>query len=203
MTLTRFSCWPEFDHHWFPSPLADGSLLSDAMRNGKKRGGICLICEFKEAFFQCTYLYIKLHFFGNALSNYVTIYSIYFKYNMIFNAMTFLFYANYRVTTSPWPHDLYVSAVAEVLVWTDLKLLTPVAYYFFVILKQSKENLQHGKNYYIHCLVHQSFDNFTIIQSRSTLMFISITLHILLRKNMRYQFLIRKEKNVHKYNHGQ
>lgn len=65
---------------------------------------------------------------------------------------TFLFYANYRVTTSPWPHDLYVSAVAEVLVWTDLKLLTPVAYYFFVILKQSKENLQHGKNYYNHTL---------------------------------------------------
>lgn len=54
-----------------------------------------------------------------------------------------------------------------------------------------------------YCLVHQSFDNFTIIQSRSTLMFISITLHILLRKNMRYPFLIRKEKNVHKYNHGQ
>lgn len=152
------------------------------------------------------YLFIhKTAFFGNALSNYVTIYSIYFKYNdfQCQDPYTFLFYANYRVTTSPWPHDLYVSAVAEVLVWTDLKLLTPVTYYFFVILKQSKENLQHGKNYYIHGLVHQSFDNFTIIQSRSTLMFISITLHILLRKNMRYPFLIRKEKNVHKYNHGQ
>lgn len=94
MTLTRFSCWPEFDHHWFPSPLADGFLLSDAMRNGKKWGGICLICEFKEAFFQCTYLYIKLHFFGNALSNYVTIYSIYFKYIMWFSM--------------PWPLHLFI-----------------------------------------------------------------------------------------------
>lgn len=152
---------------------------------GKNEVEYAWYVNLKKPFFQCTYLYIKLHFSGNALSNYVTIYSIYFN------------------TTSPWPHDLYVSAVAEVLVWTDLKLLTPVAYYFFVILKKSKENLQHGKNYYIHCLVHQSFDNFTIIQSRSTLMFISITLHILLRKNMRYPFLIRKEKNVHKYNHGQ
>lgn len=103
MTLTRFSCWPEFDHHWFPSPLADGSLLSDAMRNGKKWGGICLICEFKEAFFQCTYLYIKLHFFGNALSNYVTIYCIYFKYNMIFNAMTFTPFYFMQITGSR-PH---------------------------------------------------------------------------------------------------
>lgn len=41
--------------------------------------------------------------------------------------------------SSPWPHDLYVWAEAEVLVWTDLTMLTPVGYCFFVILqKQNK-----------------------------------------------------------------
>lgn len=127
---------------------------------------------------------------------------------MIFNALTFNLFIlcklqGHDLTLTSWPVCVGCGWGTG-LDWFEVANTGSVLFLCDPETVKKKTSLSHyEENDYIHCLLHQSFNYFTINQSRSTLMFnIRITLHILIKK-MRYPFLIRKENNVHKYNQGQ